>query len=188
MKKRLFRLKRPRETIDSDIGAELQFHFEASIEDLMARGLDRAAAQRETLRRFGDVSGYRDRIEHIGRRRAARERRRDWLDIPRQDLAFGLRALKRSPGFTFAVVLTLGLGIGANAVMFGVVDRLLLRPPAHITDPGQVRRLLVRGDFAGNIITFPSVSYPDFQDFAKAPPQPFTPCPLIDQIRETTST
>ena len=67
------------------------------------------------------------------------EWRTEWLDIVRQNLGYAWRAVRRSPGFSCAVVITLGLGIGANATMFGVVDRLLLRPPLHITNPEQVR-------------------------------------------------
>jgi len=52
-----------------------------------------------------------------------------------QDLRYALRTLARSPGLSLAAVLTLGLGIGANSAMFGVVDRLFFRPPAHVVDP-----------------------------------------------------
>src|SRR6266567_1460004 len=60
-----------------------------------------------------------------------------------QDLRYALRTLTRSPGLSLAAVLTLGLGIGANSAMFGVVDRLFLRPPAHVVDPDRVVRLYV---------------------------------------------
>jgi putative ABC transport system permease protein len=60
-----------------------------------------------------------------------------------QDLRYATRSLTRSPGLTIAAVLTLGLGIGANAAMFGVVDRLFFRPPAHVTDPDRVVRINV---------------------------------------------
>src|SRR5919198_478809 len=60
-----------------------------------------------------------------------------------QDLRYALRTLARSPGLSLAAVLTLGLGIGANSAMFGVVDRLFFRPPAHVVDPDRVVRLYV---------------------------------------------
>jgi predicted permease len=60
------------------------------------------------------------------------------------DLRYALRTFSRSPGLTVAAVVCLALGIGANATIFGVVDTLLFRPPAHVKDPGQVVRLYFR--------------------------------------------
>lgn len=60
---------------------------------------------------------------------------RRWSDALLQDLKFAARGLRLRPGFTALVVVTLSLGIGANATMFGILDRLLLRAPAHIQDP-----------------------------------------------------
>jgi predicted permease len=58
-----------------------------------------------------------------------------------RDVQYAARGLRRKPGFTLAVVLTLGLGIGANATMFSIVDRLLFRPPAYISAPDRVHRV-----------------------------------------------
>ncbi|NIQ53562.1 MAG: hypothetical protein GWN71_09110, partial [Gammaproteobacteria bacterium] len=60
-------------------------------------------------------------------------------------------------GFALGVIATLALGIGANSAMFGIVDRLLLRPPAHVVDHEEVRRIIVaRGDnWEGPTLTFP---------------------------------
>ena len=66
------------------------------------------------------------------------------LDSLRQDLRYALRGICRSPGFALAVVLTLGLGIGINAVAFGAVDALLLRAPAGVGDPDGVYRIDIR--------------------------------------------
>jgi predicted permease len=60
-----------------------------------------------------------------------------------RDVRFALRALRREPAFTAFVVMTLALGIGANAAMFGIADRLLLRGPAHVRDASRVVRLYV---------------------------------------------
>jgi hypothetical protein len=58
-----------------------------------------------------------------------------------RDVRFALRGLRREPGFTTFVAITLALGIGANAAMFGIADRLLLRGPAHVRDANRVVRL-----------------------------------------------
>ncbi len=87
------------------------------------------------------------------------------IDTLIQDLRYAVRSLLRSPGFALAAILCFGLGIGANATMFGVVDALMFRPPAHVTDPGRVVRLY----FTQNAMTFgrftqPNTSYPNFLD------------------------
>src|SRR5262245_20581403 len=63
------------------------------------------------------------------------------LDTIRQDLAYAIRGLRRKPGFAVAVVLTLALGIGANAAMFGIVDQLLFRPPPLLKDVAGTHRI-----------------------------------------------
>jgi predicted permease len=61
-----------------------------------------------------------------------------------QDLRYALRTLSRSPGLVAAAVICLALGIGANTTIFGIVDTLLFRPPAHVEDPGRVVRVYFR--------------------------------------------
>src|SRR6478735_2667675 len=66
-----------------------------------------------------------------------------------QDLKYAARGLRLKPAFAIAVVSTIGLGIGANAAMFGIVDRLLFRPPPLMKDPATVHRLYVAQTFRG---------------------------------------
>jgi putative ABC transport system permease protein len=88
-----------------------------------------------------------------------------------QDLRYAARSLMRSPGLTIAAVLTLGLGIGANSAMFGVVDRLFFRPPAHVQDPNRIVRVNVTrtqppfGTFTGRLADFPR--FAELKDHAR---------------------
>jgi hypothetical protein len=82
-----------------------------------------------------------------------------------QDLRFALRSLRTRPGFTVTVVLTLALGIGANAAVFDVLDRLLFRPPAHVRDASHVVRLyLTLTSGPGHSYTSAITSYGVFRD------------------------
>src|SRR5947199_7882748 len=88
------------------------------------------------------------------------------MDALLADLRYALRTLARSPGLTLAAVLTLGLGIGANTAMFGVVDRLFFRPPAHVRDPDRVARIYVTTTMPSyGTNTMPSGTYPRYEDF-----------------------
>ena len=86
-------------------------------------------------------------------------------------LRAAVRALWRAPRFTLGVVLTFALGIGANGVMFGILDRLLLSPPAHVQDADQVRRVLVesRSSLTGTRGLMHFLTYPDYQAISESP-------------------
>ena len=71
------------------------------------------------------------------------------LDAIKQDVRYALRGLRQKPGFAIAVIVTLGLGIGANAAMFGIVDRLLFRPPPMLKDPETAHRIYMYQVFRG---------------------------------------
>ncbi len=77
-----------------------------------------------------------------------------------------LRSLRRSPGFAAIVIVTLALGVGANATMFGIIDRLLLQEPEHIVEADRVTRIYVERGFAGQNFVSSTIAYPDFVDFA----------------------
>ncbi len=64
-----------------------------------------------------------------------------WVDAGAQDLRYAIRGLARDPLLAIFVVVTLALGIGANAALFEIVDRMFLHPPSGIADPTSVRRL-----------------------------------------------
>jgi hypothetical protein len=91
-------------------------------------------------------------------REAARERWSwPWLDQLGQDLHYALRGIRRSPGFAATVIVTLALGIGANALMFGVLDRLMFRPFAMLRDPASVNRVYLQSQ--GRTGPVPHTSY-----------------------------
>jgi predicted permease len=153
--KRLPRIFRGRAGIRADVDDEITTHIDETIRALMAQGLDPDAARAEAMRRFGDV----DRTRRVMTSSAMRQRGRSRLDALAFDVRYSVRQLLRSPGFAFAVIITLGLGIGANAAMFGLLDRLLLRPPAHVRDAGQVRRVYLTEPDGPNVATITEVSY-----------------------------
>ena len=138
--KRVFRLAGLRRVL-ADVDAELAFHFEMTMRELMNHGHSEEHARREAARRFGDVDATRARLTRIDRQHDRQLRRADWWEGVGQDVRFAARALRRSPGLTAGIVLTLALGIGANAAMFGIVDRLLLRGPDHVVASEQLRRV-----------------------------------------------
>jgi predicted permease len=90
-------------------------------------------------------------------------RARRW-DAFTQDLRYAVRGLKNRPGFTVAVVLTLALGIGANAAMFSMVDRLLFRPPPMLRESALAHRIYVVRDYRGEPFAGGSVQYARYRD------------------------
>ena len=81
-----------------------------------------------------------------------------------RDLRYVMRGVRKRPAFATALVLTLGLGIGANAAMFSVLNRLLFEPPADIVHPDGVRRVMLERSFLGKPTRQASVTYPAFLD------------------------
>ena len=163
--RRLFRLGSIRRDVRSELDDELAFHFEESVRGLVAHGLSQEEAREEARRRFGNEAAYRRALETIDGRRARSEEGVEMMERITSSVGFALRSIRRSPGFAAAIVGILGLGIGANAVMFGVVDRLLLSPPQHVRDADAVRHVYVEREiFNGRRTTGRTITYPDYLD------------------------
>jgi predicted permease len=138
--RRAFRLalRRP-DLTDDEIDEELSFHVESRIEQLMARGLTREDATRGAHERFGTSwPNAVSRLHAAGHRREERLDMRERVDAWWHDVRYAARTLRRQRAFALVVVATFALGIGANATMFGVIDRLLLQPPAGVGEPASV--------------------------------------------------
>lgn len=104
-----------RSRMDRELDEELRFHLEHETDKHMRAGMPRAEAERLAQVTFGGMSRIRDDTQD--------SRGVVTLDRFAQDVRYAWRALRSRPGFTVAVVVTLGLGIGANTAMFGVIDR-----------------------------------------------------------------
>src|SRR5262249_45130170 len=116
--------------------------IESRVQDLMGRGMSPSAAQAEALRRFAaDVDTTRRQLHRSAARRERRLRVRDLLENVASDIRYAIPRLRLGPGFAVTAIVTLALGIGANAAMFGIVDRLLFRSPAYLVAPDRVHRL-----------------------------------------------
>jgi len=164
--RRFFRLAIHRPALtEQDVDAEIAFHLEARVAQLVARGMSPDAARSEAQRRFGNVELARHTLTSGAARRETRMELREFIGNVAQDFRYAARGMRKNPGFTAAVVLTLALGTGANATMFGVVDRLLLQPPAYLRSPDEVHRvyLTANGDNFGTMIGT-NQSYRRYQD------------------------
>jgi predicted permease len=146
-----------RDRLDAELAEELRFHRERLERDERSTGAADGEAARAARRRLGNTTRIRE---------DARERWSvPWLDHLQQDVRYAIRGLRRSPGVTLVVVLTLGLGIGANAAIFSVVDRLLFRPPPMLRDPALTHRVYTSSIFRGRQGLSAGLQYARYVDF-----------------------
>lgn len=145
-----------RDQLTSELDEELAFHRRLLERDATAEGADSTTARRRASQRLGNVT--------LAREDARQRWSIPWMEQIWRDTRYAARGLRRSPGFTFTVVITLGLGLGANSAMFSVVDRLMFRPLAYLRDPGTVHRLYWQWTDRERNITSQSGPYTRFLD------------------------
>jgi predicted permease len=121
-----------KQPLDRDLDAEIAAHLEMAIEENLRLGLTPEEARRRALVRFGGVAQAREQQRRV--------RGLPWLDIVLQDARYTLRTLRRDLSFAVIAIVILAFGIGANVVVFSVVDTILLRP-LPFRDPGQLVRI-----------------------------------------------
>lgn len=109
-----------RAELDHDLDDELATHLDLLIEENMRRGLSPAEARREARLRLGNITSLREQHRET--------RGLPFIDTLFQDLRYTFRILRRDTGFAFFAILIVGLGIGASAIVFSVLNTLLLRP------------------------------------------------------------
>ena len=168
--RRYLRFWRP--SIDADLDDELHFHFDERVEALVSRGLTTDAARRQAEAEFGDVWVVRRGLREIDDRIQAAHRRADWWDRWRQDFTYSARSLGRAPGVALTIIFTLALGIGINATLFSLLDRVFLRMPESVRHPEGLRRFY----WIGKTVNDVSVAIPEFS------------IPIADALADAAST
>ncbi len=139
-----------RSRVDQEAEAELQSHIEMRTEDNIAAGMSPEEAKRHALLRFGNLVLTRERVAAMDMSLA--------VDSVWRDIRYAWRQLLKHPGFTITAVTTLALGIGANVVVFSVLNGLILRP-LNVPDPQSLYN--VEHKEHGSYFQ----SYPDYLDY-----------------------
>jgi len=155
-----FRAVFRRRRVERELEEELRFHLEQEARKLEASGLAPDEAMRRARLSFGGVERIKDDTRDVSGV--------SWLETFSNDVRYAIRGLRARPAFTTAVVLTLGLGIGANVAMFGIVDQLLLRTPPYLRDADRVHRVYLTSTSSdGRDFTEPNTEYTRYLDLTR---------------------
>lgn len=168
-KRRDSRREERRASAERQIDDELTFHRERTLDELVEQGWSAPDAEAEARRRFGPAARHRARLVALECRRQSGDRRRASMALLRTSVRAVVRGFGRSPGFTFGVIAILTLGLGVNAITFGMVDRLVLNGPAGVERAHEVRRAVIhRQTRDGAALATIDLAYMDYRDFLHA--------------------
>jgi predicted permease len=147
-----FRQLITRNRIYSDLSEEIEQHLTEKVDALMASGMSRQQAEQAARREFGNVTRVNEQGREIWM----------WTGIESilADVSFAIRKLRKSPGFSITAILTLALGIGANVVVFSVINGLILRP-LDVPQPKNLFQIVHGKDKA----RWTTQSYRDYLDY-----------------------
>jgi putative ABC transport system permease protein len=147
---------------DFDRGLDEEFRLHQEL-DALQRGDDARAG-----RRFGNRTYHKEEARNM-----------TWLahlDVLRQDASYAWRSIRRTPGVTLLVSVTLALGFGVNAATFSVLDRMYFRPPTGVVRPQEIRRLWfetsAQRSYSGKSFVSSGTSYPVYHAIARASRDP----------------
>ena len=142
-----------RTTVEMELDDELRFHFEQQVEKYVKSGLSHEKALRRARLEFGTLDNVKEECRDA--------RGVSLIETLVQDSHYGLRMLRKNPGFTAIAILTLALGIGANTAIFSVVNAVLLQP---LPFPEAGRLVTIYGTHSRLNENTRPLSYPDFVD------------------------
>jgi predicted permease len=144
---------------ERELDEELRFHLEHETAKYIRQGLTPADAALRAKRAFGGMERIKDDTRDA--------RGIAWIEALVHDVRHTMRGVRRRPGFALAVIITLGLGLGANVAMFTIVDRLLFRPPAFLENPSHVHRVYLAERRNGSEETDAHTAYTRYRDLAR---------------------